>query len=588
MRPFPFLVARLRDWRLSAVTASFAFVLATTACAPDEVPVTIRVVDAASGETTPSRLEVTDSDHQPHVALNSIPVTFECFVSPFPEWLAPLQTETSIFNPYTGTTQFYADGAAELSLAPGRYRIRVAKGPEWRRAEQIIEVEASEGQEVTVELERWADPASEGWYGVDDHLHITRMHPDDNKRIARWMRAEGLHIANLLEMGTAAQISVTPQYAYGDAGAHRDGPLLLLTGEEHPRTHFLGHTITLGTEERVDQRAEYIVYESTFREGDRLGGVSGFAHYGMRRAHDGLAIVAPTGLVRFVEVLQFEFAYYDVWYQLLNLGFRIAPSAGTDFPCGPPSLPGRERFYARIEGEVTRSSFVEAVRAGRTFVSNGPIIDLRVDGAGPGEEVQLKAPGSVSIVGRVRFDPEQDDIEAVELVVNGEVVEITSETIAPGVIELRRDHPIHRSAWVALRASGEKIADDGPMLPRVPQPFKEAFSSIADGAGGPELMEFRNSMTRRNSAAHSGAIYLNVEGTAIGQGDDALPAAWLARLAELEDRLSDDRIGEIPILDWVPYSDGVSEEHLRRNRPALLEAIARARVYYESLIQEGR
>jgi hypothetical protein len=291
MRSWPLLVDRLRALRPLAFTAlsaaTFASVFATVGCTPDEVPVTIHVVDAASGEATPSRLEVIDSEHQPHIAINSIPVTFECFVSPLPEWLAPLQTRPSIFNPYTGTTQFYADGAAQLSLTPGTYRIRVAKGPEWRRTERTIEVESGEGLEVTVELERWADPAREGWYGVDDHLHITRMHPDDNHRIARWMRAEGLHIANLLEMGTAAQISVTPQYAYGDAGAHRDGPLLLLTGQEHPRTHFLGHTITLGTEERVDRRTEYIVYESTFGEGERLGGVSDW-----RRSRTGSRTIA--------------------------------------------------------------------------------------------------------------------------------------------------------------------------------------------------------------------------------------------------------------------------------------------------------
>ena len=44
-----------------------------------------------------------------------------------------------------------------------------------------------------------------------------------------------------------------------------------------------------------------------------------------------------------------------------------------------------------------------------------------------------------------------------------------------------------------------------------------------------------------------------------------------------------DRIAEIPIWDWMPYSDGVSEEHLRRNRPALLQAIASARAHYDAM-----
>ena len=568
--------------------AVLTLALALTGCAPAEVPVVITVVDASSGEPTPSRLEVMDDEGRIYIASNAIPVTLECVLSPLPEWLAPLQTNPGIFNPYTGTTQFYADGAAKLSLPPGSYRLRAAKGPEWRRREQDFEVRDGEAQEITIELERWADPASEGWYGVDDHLHITRMQPEDNHRIARWLRAEGLHIGNLLEMGTAAQISVTPQYAYGDAGAYRDGPLLLLTGEEHPRTNVLGHTISLGTEERVDQRAEYIIYESTFSEAARLGGVSGFAHFGALQGQDGLAIAAPTGLVYFVEVLQFEVPFYDVWYQLLNLGFRIAPSAGTDFPCGAPNLPGRERFYVQIPGEVNRQSFVAAVKAGRTFVSNGPLLELTVSGAGPGGDVYLDSAGIVSVHGRVRFDPDQDRIDAVELVVNGEVMQVDSAVAGPGLIELQLELPVNRAAWVALRTMGAKPADDGPIPPSILEFGAKTVDAYVAIAGLPtELTDVRDSVPQRRSIAHTGAVYVSVENVPKGVADNSLPGAWIALLEDFESRLSDDRITEIATPAWIPYVDGVTEQHLRKHRVALLEAIARAKSYYQQLVRGG-
>jgi hypothetical protein len=63
-----------------------------------------------------------------------------------------------------------------------------------------------------------------------------------------------------------------------------------------------------------------------------------------------------------------------------------------------------------------------------------------------------------------------------------------------------------------------------------------------------------------------------------------LARAALARLAALEARLSDEQIEEQTLWDWLPYSDGVSLEHLRRNRPALLAAIAEARARYEALL----
>ena len=58
----------------------------------------------------------------------------------------------------------------------------------------------------------------------------------------------------------------------------------------------------------------------------------------------------------------------------------------------------------------------------------------------------------------------------------------------------------------------------------------------------------------------------------------------IARIDDLEARLSDDRISEQTLWDWFPYADAVSEAHLRRNRPALLQAAREARAYYSALL----
>ena len=136
MRSLRVHAAFLRAAQRAAVASALVF----SACSAGEVSITIHLIDAASGERIPARLEVTDSKDRSHLSNNAIPVTLECLLSPLPAWLAPLQTSSGIFNPYTGTTQFYADGTAELSLPPGRYRLRVAKGLEWRRRERKIKV----------------------------------------------------------------------------------------------------------------------------------------------------------------------------------------------------------------------------------------------------------------------------------------------------------------------------------------------------------------------------------------------------------------------------------------------------------------
>ena len=562
-------------------------------CSP--TPGTLELQILSNGEATPARVELLpaegDADDAP-VPDDALPVVIECGLAPLPAWLEQTNRSRRIHNPYTGTDQFYLAGHTTMDLAPGAYTLRVYKGPEYRVSRHRIEIRSGEREQVSVEMERWIDPASEGWYGADDHIHITRLQAADNPWISTWMRAEGLRVANLLQMGTAEQFGVTPQYAFGDAGVYSSGgadATTLVTGQEHPRTHLLGHTITLGAREAIDLRDTYIVFEGFWRESERLGGVSGFAHFGLGPANDGLAVSAPGGRIRFVEVLQFEYAQYRAWYELLDMGFRVAPSAGTDFPCGP-SIPGRERVYVQVDGELDRASFVEGVRAGRTFVSNGPVLSLEASAAngepvGVGGEIALPSPGTIHVRGSARFDPESDHLDALELVQGGQVVRVETAATEPGRITLDAEIPIDGSTWIALRTAGHKL-DEAPYVPiDIPEWVNAAIRRIGGGWSFEGRAEYDAGLTHRPTAAHTAAIRLHVAGTTPASAEVA--RRWLARLDDLEARIGEDRIDEVEVWAGFPYSDGVSLEHVRRNRPALLDAIASARQHYEDLAGPG-
>jgi hypothetical protein len=463
----------------------------------------------------------------------------------------------------------------------------VFRGIEYPVVEHEIEIAAGEERPLTVELRRWIDLSRAGWWSADDHIHITRRTPEDGRRIAAWMQAEDLHVANLLQMGTVDQFGVTPQHDFGAAGEYRLGETLLLAGQEHPRTHFLGHTITLGADAAIDLRESYIAYDTFWRAAERARGLPGYAHFGMGPARDGLTLDAPRGLVFFLEVLQFELPYYETWYDLLNLGLRLTPTAGTDFPCGAWSVPGRERFYTRLDAKPTRESWREAVRAGRTFVTNGPLVELRIGAAQIGDELELDAPARIELAGTVRYDPTRDDVKLVELLRNGVPIPAPVERIGAGELRLLAADDVSESAWYALRVSGDKVGE-APLQSAPPDWLVDA---------GDRYMNFREQMERseayyagrgrvRPSAAHTAPIWVKLRSAAATPPARAqeLARAALARLAALETRLTDERIEAQTLWDWLPYSDGVSLEHLRRNRPALLAAIAEARVRYQALL----
>jgi hypothetical protein len=109
----------------------------------------------------------------------------------------------------------------------------------------------------------------------------------------------------------------------------------------------------------------------------------------------------------------------------------------------------------------------------------------------------------------------------------------------------------------------------------VPEWVLRIAARIASGADIDDRDAWLAARSQRPSAAHTAPIWVTIRGSR--PGDPAGARRWIERLDALESRLDEDRIADQTIWDGVPYSDGVSEEHLRRHREALLAAIAEAR-----------
>ena len=228
---------------------------------------------------------------------------------------------------------------------------------------------------------------AQGWYSGDADLHATRAEARDH---AIWgiVAAEDVHVANVLEMSNIGSRYFEQPAEWGEAGRFARDTYFLVTGQEGPRTGHLGHTIHLGLERPIRPAAnEYLLYDKTFAEARRQNGVSGFAQMGWSRPEGqepqmnrGLTLLAPTGLVNFVEVLQGGRFATDAWYRLLNLGLRIAPAAGSDWPYG--ELPGAARTFVKLEGPPTPDGWLElcapATRTSRTARSSSSRSTVRV------------------------------------------------------------------------------------------------------------------------------------------------------------------------------------------------------------------
>jgi len=142
-----------------------------------------------------------------------------------------------------------------------------------------------------------------------------------------------------------------------------------------------------------------------------------------------------------------------LWYKLLNCGFRIPAAAGTDcFLNRVRSYPpGWGRVYVNLPDGLSYRKWVNALKKGQAFTSNGPVLDFSVDSLGMGGEVKLKSPGKVMVTAKAES---QFPLESAELIFNGKVirkVKLNNDNLG-AVFSESIDIP--GSGWLAFRVEG--------------------------------------------------------------------------------------------------------------------------------------
>jgi hypothetical protein len=373
---------------------------------------------------------------------------------------------------------FYVDGAFDASVAPGSYRLALSKGFEYVAEEAALDVRPGSGLTREFRLARWVDMPGRGWYSSDDHIHLRRS-PGDDPAIVRWIAAEDIHVGNLLEMGDfwATYFS---QYALGARGRYAEGGRWLSPGQEEPRTPEVGHTISLGADQFVRFRGDYYSYDRVFDRIRELGGVTGFAHQAMSfHGYRGMTLTTLRGKTDFLELAQFCVPEGPIalehYYLFLDLGFRLTALAGSDFPwCGrgpaygltAPAVAqiGNARFYAYVGGPLTFDGWFAALKAGRTFVTTGPMVFLTVNDRLPGDTLDVPAGTRLRISAEALGHERQAPLQSLEIVGHGKVLARSTGSGVPR-LTAELELPAERGIWIAAKveAGRAQVAHTTPV-----------------------------------------------------------------------------------------------------------------------------
>lgn len=497
-------------------------------------------VNDEQGEPTTVRFGLYDASGRSPLPSDAA-VTLNPFAAPFRQW--PL-ISTIAGWPSPGRYVSYVDGRYAAAVPPGSYDLVIVKGPEYRLLHRKLEIRSGAQTDISVQLERWVDMPARGWYSGDDHIHVARPDQSLNPQILAFTSAEDIHVANLVQMTNVGSSGNFRQYAFGPEGHYVEGHHALVSGQESPRSSHRGHTLGLNTAELVISQEEYFIYDRVARKVREQGGLWGYAHVAIDafNVDYGLALDVPLGVVDFLEVLQMGMLNTAYLYDFLNLGYRLLPAAGSDYPY--IHIAGSERIYAKTGADFSPRAWFAAWQQGRSFVSNGPIIDFSVNGDEDASEYHVGAGEGLLFTATAAVNPDIDRLVGLELIQHGEIVSaVTSED---GSESLQLSHTLNptESAWVVLKAYGE----DGRV-------------------------------------ALTSPVYLYVDGDTQTWKPAAVPELarkYMAILTKLSTSVPD--LNE----DW----ERAATEHgtlsvWEANKALLLESVAQARAAYEALIVEA-
>jgi hypothetical protein len=410
--------------------------------------------------------------------------------------------------------QVYRADGETLDLPDGYYTITYTGGPEFLAHTKELAVDTNGPADLNLRLERWIDPSKLGWYSSDHHIHAAGCSHYQNPTegvlpsdMNRQVRGENLNITAVLTWG--------PDYYYQKQFfSGHDDPLSTPSCLMHydlevsgfPSSH-AGHLVLLGLHQQDYPGTKRIEDWPTWdmpilKWAKSQGATVGFAHSGwglqvsgsdlpafQMPAFDGIGAneyitdVTEPGLVDFISAGDTPYVWeLSIWYHTLNVGFRTRISGETDFPCIYDGRVGQGRGYAKIDGPLTYPKWLDAIRNGRSYVSDGRshLMDFRVNniaGGSENSEVHLNAPGVITAKVQVAAYLESIPNEAVhhlaydekpywdlerarigdtrrvpvELIVNGKAV-ARQEVLADGVQhDVAFGTRIEKSSWVAIR-----------------------------------------------------------------------------------------------------------------------------------------
>ena len=352
--------------------------------------------------------------------------------------------------------------------------VHAISGLETETATEQIDLTGQRRAELSLRLPRFYRARPRGYLAGNTHLHLMKLSKLQADRYLREVpTVDGLEIVfvSYLERAKADLEYTSNNYSRRELERLSHGHLHFGHGQEHRHNFgshgegyghillldipYVVHPVSIGpgiTEQGVDAPP----LQQGIDKARSLGGKVIWAHnlFGFEDIPNWL-----TGRVHANNIYDGspKGSFKDTYYRYLNVGLRVPFSTGTDW-----FIYDFSRVYVMSDRAITPTEWLDRLAAGRSYITNGPLLELTVDGEPLGSELKLDGPRTVTVRGRGLG---RSDFERIELVRNGRVVERAPSRqegrhfAADMDVEVQIDEP----SWIALRTVPPPVSGDAEL-----------------------------------------------------------------------------------------------------------------------------
>ncbi len=374
------------------------------------------------------------------------------------------------------THYFHCSPPCEVEVPSGPASVTIQRGfavVPWTKS---VDITPGRDSSLRAELVRRDLPPKFGrWVSADLHVHMNYggQYRNTPKHLAAQAEAEDLDLVYNVIVNKEERVPDIAVFRSGTDPASTDKVLIMQSQEFH--TSYWGHlgllylsdhliTPDFAAYRHTAMASPYpyngVIADLAHQQGGLVGYVHPFDFPVVPEKEKSLSNALPAdvfaGKVDYIEVVAFSDhkATADVWYRLLNLGFRLPAGAGTDAMANYASLRGPvglNRVFLDTDGKRDPEAARVAIKQGRSFATNGPLLGFEIGGARPGDTLR-------KIGARHRFSVALRSpvaVDHLELVQNGKVLRSFKLTGERRSFDGEGELDVEGDGWIVLRAWNE-------------------------------------------------------------------------------------------------------------------------------------